>query len=259
MIKIGLVGANGRMGKAITNLASQQKDIFMLNYAVLSSNNKDIDYISQNFYSYGVLAQMPSDIDVVIDFSTPNFSLEVVDYCKTHMKPLVIGTTGFNSSQLDYIKSVAIDIPILYSPNMSISVNVLFKMAHLLAKDLHDFEVEILESHHRYKKDAPSGSALKIGEIVANARGLKLEKVANFNRYGVDCQRMPHEIGFSVIRGGDIIGMHQLMFIDNGEVLSITSEVTNRDSFARGTLIAAKYIITQNNGFYSMLDVISSI
>jgi 4-hydroxy-tetrahydrodipicolinate reductase len=257
MIKIALTGVNGRMGNSIVRLVKEQHG-FDLSYAIIS-NDHLTEFISQNFKAYGNYDTIPKDIDVVIDFSHPNFSMQVLDYCNKHNKPMVIGTTGFDDEQLENIKLMANNIPVLYSSNMSMSVNILFKLANMLAKELADFEVEILESHHRYKKDAPSGTALKIGEVIANAKGLELKDIAKFNRYGIDCQREPNEIGFSVIRGGDIIGRHQLMFINDGETLSVTSEITNRDTFARGALLAVEFLVKQTKGFYSMLDVISDI
>jgi 4-hydroxy-tetrahydrodipicolinate reductase len=257
MIRLGLVGANGRMGQAIIKLLVDKN--FELFYAFVSNKNAVNQTILQYAKNYGSNLDFIKDVDVVIDFSNYIFSLKVLEYCKKYNKPVVIGTTGFNEEQLNYIKKLSNYIPILQSPNMSISVNVLFKMAQILAKDLQDFEVEILESHHRNKKDSPSGTALKIGEIVANSRGFSLESQAIFNRSGRDVIRSKNDIGFSVIRGGDIVGKHELMFINDGEMLSLTSEITNRDTFARGALIAADYIIKQKNGLYNMFDVISFI
>lgn len=256
MIRLGLIGSNGKMGQAIIKLLVN-KD-FELSYAFVSDVNKVSQMVLQYAKNYGSNLNFIKDVDVVIDFSNYLFSLEVLEYCKNYNKPIVIGTTGFSLEHLDYINSLSNYIPILQSPNMSISVNILFKLAKMLAKDLEDFEVEILEAHHRNKKDAPSGTALKIGEIIASSRGINLEKQAIFNRHGKDFVRAKNDIGFSVIRGGDIVGKHELLFINDGEMLSLSSEITNRDTFARGALIAASYIVKQKNGLYSMLDLISN-
>ena len=165
----------------------------------------------------------------------------------------MIGTTGYNSTQLSSISSAAKQIPILLSPNTSLSVNVLFKVSQMVAKLLSDFEVEIVESHHRYKKDAPSGTALRLGQAIASARGHDFNAVANFNRTGSENKVRPQEeIGFSVVRGGDIVGKHVTSFISDGEELSLTSEITNRRSFAMGALLAAKFISSCKPGLFNM-------
>ena len=231
MIKIALIGANGRMGTQITQIITRKSD-------------------------YYVLAGSIADSDVVIDFSSPELSLLKLQECVAHKKPLVIGTTGFNANQKNIVEEASKNIPVLLSPNMSLSVNILFKLTEIAANKLATFEAEIVEAHHRYKKDAPSGTAVKLGEVVAEARNLDFATHAKFTRHGVDEQRKPNDIGFAVVRGGDIVGKHDVMFIDDGEILTLTSEINNRSSFANGAVIAAAYLSQQQPGLYNMFDVL---
>lgn len=247
MLQIAINGASGRMGLEITKIIQENPSVYT---QIDSDLFKDL--------VFNKLMGGPLEIKVVVDFSVPSALPALLEWCLQNKKPLVIGTTGFNQFQLNQINIAAKSIPILYSPNMSLSVNVLFKVAALIAEKLANFEVEITESHHRYKKDAPSGTALALGKVIASARGLDFKEVANFNRTSNENTVRPQqEIGFSVIRGGDIVGKHTANFITDGEELTITSEITNRRSFAHGALLAAKFLTTQQPGLFSMTDVLN--
>lgn len=252
MLYIGINGASGRMGQEIIRLIQADDTNYALEFAK-SSNciiQQNITYVDH--FPLGV-----SKTNVVIDFSMPNACLETLEWCVQNKIPLVIGTTGFTEEQIKLIKSASVVIPVLFSPNMSLSVNVLFNIAKQVAKYLPSAEVEIIESHHRNKKDAPSGTALRIGEAVADGRGVKFNDVAVFERSRIsDRARDPAEIGFAVIRGGDIVGKHTASFIIDGEELNLTSEITNRKSFAAGALLAAKFLSGKQIGFYSMTDAL---
>lgn len=250
-INIGINGASGRMGQEIIKIILKSSDLYNLKFAKSSKSLEKINTV----------VDFPcdsTDVDVIVDFSSPDATVLTVDWCVEHKIPLVIGTTGFSKSELELIGKAAEIIPILISPNMSLSVNVLFAMAKKIGAVLPCAEVEIYEAHHRYKKDAPSGTALKIGECVANGRGDNFDQVAVYSRDRVsESVREPREIGFSVMRAGDVIGKHSTLFFMNGEELSITSEITNRASFAEGALLAAKFVTNQHSGLYSMLDALN--
>lgn len=246
MLNVAINGAQGRMGQELLSIISKS-NIFQLSFAK-----------SQQSAS-GIIDKLPeqTSAQIIIDFSNPDSTIELLSWCIERKIALVIGTTGFNSDQLQLIKESSKLIPILLSPNMSLSVNVLFKVAQIVAKSLADSEVEIIESHHRYKKDAPSGTALRIGEAIAFARGDDFNKVVKLNRTGTENEvRKQNEIGFSVIRGGNIIGKHTAMFLTACEELSLTSEITDRACFASGALRAAQFIATKEAGLYSMEDVL---
>lgn len=256
MMNIGLVGANGRMGQAIVQQISEKKEHFNLKCAIVA----DMQIIANNVKDVAQVCSeditMLSGVDVVIDFSSTKSALVLLPFCIENNLPVVIGVTGFNDEEREFIEQCAKKIPVLLAPNTSLSVNVLFKVAELVANRLEEFEVEIVEAHHRYKKDSPSGTALKIGEVISNSRKLNFNEVAKYTRYGESAVRQKNEIGFSVIRGGDIIGMHDVQFINDGEILSIKSQINNRASFANGALLAAKFLRGQPAGLYNMFDVL---
>ncbi|MDD3267307.1 MAG: 4-hydroxy-tetrahydrodipicolinate reductase [Burkholderiales bacterium] len=250
-LNVGINGASGRMGHEILKIILNNPSLYDLSFAKSSSVLDMVNFVAD----FPVNAE---NIDAVIDFSTPDATIKTVHWCVENKIPLVIGTTGFSKMELDFIEDSAKIIPILISPNMSLSVNVLFAVAKKLGASLPTAEIEICEAHHRNKKDAPSGTAIKIGEYIANGRGQDFEDVAVYHRDRISENiRNPKEIGFSVMRAGDVIGKHSTFFFMNGEELSITSEITNRASFAEGALLAAKFITNQGSGLYSMLDALS--
>ena len=182
--------------------------------------------------------------------------MATLNACLEYKIPLVVGATGFTQLQKDLITAASKNIPILMSSNMSLSVNLLFKLTAITAKKLSNFEAEIIEMHHRYKKDAPSGTAISLGEEIAKARGIDFKEHANFTRHGTDETRNPQDIGFCAVRGGDIVGKHDVMFINDGEILTLSSEINNRSSFASGALIAGAFLVNQKAGLYNMFDVL---
>lgn len=253
-LNIAINGAQGRMGQEIIHLIKQYPAKYQLKLAKI--NSASLDDQMHSVYTN----QFPSQVNfsVMIDFSTPAATIKAINWCMEQNIGLVIGTTGFDSEQLALIKQASLLIPIVFSPNMSLSVNLLFKLVGEVAKYLPSYEAEIIESHHRYKKDAPSGTALRLGQAIALARGVGFQENACFDRSGISEQIRPvNQIGFSVIRGGDIIGKHSVEFISDGEVLRLESEITNRQSFANGALLAAKFVAQINKtGLYSMSEVL---
>jgi 4-hydroxy-tetrahydrodipicolinate reductase len=197
------------------------------------------------------------DFDTLIDFSVPQATLDNVTVCAAHGKCVVIGTTGFDHNGLTLIRDAARSIPILMAPNMSVGVNLTFKLVELAARVLgDDVDVEIVEAHHRHKVDAPSGTALRMGEIVAKALGRNLDEVAVYHRQGTTGARPRQTIGFATLRAGDIVGEHTVLYAGNGERLEITHRAESRSNFAQGALRAVRYLRGQSAGLFDMQDVL---
>jgi len=195
--------------------------------------------------------------DVLIEFTAHEASLRHVELAVQHSKALVLGTTGLDSAQQATLERAARKIPIVYAPNMSVGVNLLFKVLGDVARVLGDsFDVEIVEAHHRHKKDAPSGTAKKMAQVIAEALGRDLEGVAVPGRSGMVGERRTEEIGIFAVRGGDIVGDHTVIFAGLGERIEITHRAHSRDTFARGAVRAAKWVVGRVPGLYDMMDVL---
>jgi len=203
------------------------------------------------------LEQALANADVLIDFTWPEVTLANAEVCARLGKALVVGTTGLNPQQRQVIARVAESVPVVFAPNMSIGVNVCFKLLRDMAKTLGEgFDIEIVELHHNKKKDAPSGTAVRMGEIVAEALDRDYNQVANYHREGMCGERSQQEIGMQTVRGGDIIGEHTVYFIGMGERIELTHRAMNRDMFARGALRAAGWLAGKDAGLYDMQDVL---
>jgi len=203
------------------------------------------------------IGQKLSQADVVIDFTEPSATLGMIPEAVRAKKALVIGTTGFAPSEIDQIHDWARKIPCVLSPNMSVGVNLVFKLLAETAQVTGDeYDVEIVEVHHRHKKDAPSGTALKMARVVAEALKRDLDRVGVYARQGVIGERKPSEIGIQSLRGGDVVGEHTVIFAGQGERIEITHRAHNRDNFARGALLAARWIVGRPPGIYDMMDVL---
>ena len=195
--------------------------------------------------------------DVLIDFTRPEGTLAHLMVCRELGVNAVIGTTGFNETQKAAVAAAAKDIAIVMSPNMSVGVNVTLKLLHMAAQALSTgYDIEIIEAHHRHKVDAPSGTALKMGEVIAAALGRDLKDCAVYAREGVTGEREPSSIGFSSIRGGDIVGDHTVLFAGTGERIEITHKSSNRASYAQGSLRAARFLAGHTTGLFDMFDVL---
>lgn len=194
---------------------------------------------------------------VLIDFTRPEATLTHLALCRQLNINMVIGTTGFTSEQTRSIAEASKSIGIVFAPNMSVGVNLTFKLLELAAQILQDdYDIEIIEAHHRHKVDAPSGTALKMGEILAKARKQTLEKTAIYERHGIRAERARGAIGFASVRGGDIVGDHTVMFAGNGERIEITHKAHSRTTFAQGALRAARFISAHSQGLFDMQDVL---
>jgi 4-hydroxy-tetrahydrodipicolinate reductase len=195
--------------------------------------------------------------DVLIDFTSPRVSLKNLEVCGLKNKAIVIGSTGFTPEERAFAAELAKDVPVVLAPNMSVGVNVCFKVLKDVARILgDDFDVEIVELHHNKKKDSPSGTAVRMGEVVANALGRDYNQVANYHREGICGERTKQEIGMQTVRGGDIIGEHTVYFIGQGERIEISHRAMTRDMFSRGSVRAARWVVGKEPGMYDMQDVL---
>jgi 4-hydroxy-tetrahydrodipicolinate reductase len=197
--------------------------------------------------------------EVLLDFTRPEGTLKHLEACRRERVAMVIGTTGFSDQQKQVLQQASNDIGIVFAPNMSVGVNVAFKLTEIAANVLRDgFDCEIIEAHHRHKVDAPSGTALKLGEIIARTRNQNLRECAVYGREGVSGERDPSAIGFATVRGGDIVGEHTVLFAGTGERLEITHRAASRATFAQGALRAARFVASRPAGLYDMQDVLFS-
>ena len=193
----------------------------------------------------------------LIDFTRPEGTLEHLAACRKLGVNMVIGTTGFSEAQKAQIADAAKDIAIVMAPNMSVGVNVTFKLLEMAAKALSEgYDIEVIEAHHRHKVDAPSGTALKMGEVIAEALGRDLKECAVYERYGHTGEREPSTIGFSTIRGGDIVGDHTVLFAGTGERIEITHKSSSRATYAQGSLRAVRWLAGKQTGLFDMFDVL---
>jgi len=264
MMKTIIAGAGGRMGGRIVHLIAESKDMVVagaFEKAGHPSINKDLgEWLGLGNMGLSIASNMEEVInqgEVIIDFTFHTASLEHLRLAAARKKPMVIGSTGFSSEEMEEVKTLCQSVPCVLAPNMSVGVNVLFKVVKDVAVALgEEFDIEILEVHHKMKKDAPSGTALKLAQVLAQARSQDLNQVAVYERRGIIGERKPEEIGIQTFRAGDIIGEHTVLFGGMGERIEITHRAHSRDTFARGALRAARWIIDQKNGLYDMHDVL---
>ncbi len=263
-IQCVVVGAMGRMGQMIcTKILSS--DDFMLAGVTENSNSKFIGKSLKDITGRAnealTLSASLDDIkvpfDVIIDFTFPSVSMQTARFAGRHSKAAVIGTTAFSSEEKEEMQRLSKTFPCVCAPNMSIGVNLLFKLAGDVTRLLKDnYDCEIIEMHHRFKKDAPSGTALRLADIVAEAKGVESEKAFVFERRGQTGERGKDEIGIQTIRAGDIVGEHTVLFGGVGEQVELVHKAQSRDCFVQGALYAAKWVLEKPNGFYDMQDVI---
>ena len=263
-MKIIITGCNGRMGKEIIELilSDEYKNLIEIVCGVTSSNYKNS---VKRKYGDNVEIFITDDIeqyirycDLVIDFTTPNAALQFAEICAYYNKAFLTGTTGFVNDELHILDQFAKQIPLFWSANMSISINIIMQTIGLLAQKLdRSYDIEILEMHHNRKKDAPSGTALMLGKAAARGRNLDFDKVATFNQNRSFTQKKKDDIGFAVIRGGNIIGNHTVVFAGENDYIEISHNAINRSAFASGALKAAVWLVKQSAGrLYTMNDIL---
>ncbi len=268
-IKIAIAGCSGRMGKVLLECVLQAEDLILhaaLEHAgsPLLGNVIDDGGASSTLSKVTEGVRITSDLDaalkgadVLIDFTRPEGTMQHLEICRKLGVNMVIGTTGFNAQQKAQIGTAAQHIGIMFAPNMSVGVNLIFKLLETASRVLaQGYDIEIIEAHHRHKVDAPSGTALGMGEVIAKTLGRDLEKCAVYGREGVTGERDPSTIGFATVRGGDIVGDHTVLFAGTGERIEITHKASSRATFAVGALRAARFLKTHPAGMYDMQDVL---
>jgi 4-hydroxy-tetrahydrodipicolinate reductase len=264
MIRVAITGASGRMGLTLIQAIAQSSAITLtaaIDRADSPAIGKDTGELIGSERSGVIvtdrLAKVFDQFDVLIDFTRPEASMTYVEFCWKHGKKLVLGTTGFSDVQKAEIAEAAEVTAIMMAPNMSVGVNLTLKLLEMAAKIMGEYtDIEIIEAHHRHKVDAPSGTALRMGEVVAKALGRDLKDCAVYGREGITGERDRKTIGFSTIRAGDIVGEHTVMFADEGERVEITHKASSRMTFANGAVRAAVWLGDKPNGLYDMQDVL---
>ena len=263
MLNIAIAGASGRMGRTLIETICAAEGVRLsgaLDVAGSPALGRDAGEmlgISTGIKITDDLKQGLAQAQVLIDFTRPEGTLEHLKLCVERGVHMVIGTTGFDAAGKAAISAAAQQIGIVFAPNMSIGVNATFKLLEVAAKILNSgYDIEIIEAHHRHKVDAPSGTALRMGEVVAQALGRNLDEVAIYDREGITGERKPESIGFATIRGGDVVGDHTVLFAGIGERIEITHKSSSRATYAQGSLRAARFLAQHKHGLFDMQEVL---
>ncbi|KDD80302.1 4-hydroxy-tetrahydrodipicolinate reductase [Glaesserella parasuis] len=263
-LKIGVVGASGRMGRQLIQAVNNAEGV-ELGAAFERKGSSLVGADAGELAGIGHLGVTVTDdlasqlnhFDLLIDFTRPEGTLEHIAFCVAHNKKMVIGTTGFDDAGKQAIKSASEEISIVFASNYSVGVNLVFKLLEKAAKVMGDYcDIEVIEAHHRHKVDAPSGTALSMGEHIAKTLGRDLKTHGVFAREGITGERKRDEIGFATIRAGDVVGEHSVWFADEGERVEIAHKASSRMTFANGAVRAAKWLQTKQNGLFDMTDVL---
>lgn len=265
MVRVAVAGAAGRMGKTIIEACEKTEQTRCTaasehpQSALLGADAGELANVGKlNVAVVADLKPLLNEFDVLIDFTRPEVTLAHVELCRAAGKRMVIGTTGFSPEQKAEVSRAAQQIAIVLAPNMSVGVNLCFKLLELATRVLgENVDVEVIEAHHRHKVDAPSGTALRMGEVIAQTRRQSLSECAVYGRQGAIGERAHHTIGFATVRGGDIVGEHTVMFADVGERVEITHKASSRMTFAKGAVRAAIWLMERDKGFFDMQDVLN--
>jgi len=262
-IRIAIAGAGGRMGRALLEGVAQAEDLALhaaLEHGSSAALGKDAGELVGAICGVKISADVASALkgaDALIDFTRPEGTLHHLEVCRKFGVNMVVGTTGLNAQQKAQLGAAAQDIGIVFAPNMSVGVNLVFKLLETASRVLsHGYDIEIIEAHHRHKVDAPSGTALGMAEVVARTLGRDLAQCAVYGREGVTGERDPSTIGFATVRGGDIVGDHTVLYAGTGERIEITHKASSRATFALGALRAARFLKEHPAGLYDMQDVL---
>lgn len=267
MLNIAISGVSGRMGRAlieaVIDSSKEPENELRLSGAIHKPNGDLVGMdagrlIGSEESQVSIVAALAeADFDVLIDFTTTETTLNNLDFCLQHNKAMVIGTTGFSPAQQGLISRAGEQIPLVFAANMSVGMNLCFhllkQMSQVMAEDA---DIEIIEAHHRHKVDSPSGTALRLGQVIADSLGRDLSDCAVYGRQGMDGPRDKDTIGFATVRGGDVVGDHTVLFASEGERLELTHKASSRMTFAKGAVRAAKWLRNRKNGFYDMEDVL---
>jgi 4-hydroxy-tetrahydrodipicolinate reductase len=262
-VKVAVAGSSGRMGRMLIEAVRGDADL-SLAAALEQSGHPQVGKDAGELIGSRCGVLITDDIEaalknshVLVDFTRPNGTLSHLAVCRRLGIRMVIGTTGFDEAQRNLIVAAAGEIGIVLAPNMSVGVNVTLKLIEVAASALGDaYDIEIIEAHHRHKVDAPSGTALRMGEVAAQARGRSLADCAVYDRHGVTGERSKGAIGFAAVRGGDLVGDHTVLLAGTGERLEITHRATNRATYAQGAMRAARFLMDKKNGLFDMQDVL---
>ena len=264
MTKVIIAGAAGRMGRRIGYMVNEHPEL-QVAAGFERADSPDVGKDLGELGGYGAngvkvandLAEVIDQGDVIIDFTFHEATMKIAREAAQKNRAMVIGTTGLSQENLRELAELCNNFSCVQAPNMAVGVNVLFKLAAKVAAILgNDYDMEIVEAHHRMKKDAPSGTAMKLGEVMAQAVGRNLNDVGVFSRHGIIGERTDTEIGLQTIRAGDIVGEHTVYFAGAGERLELTHRAHSRDNFAKGAALAAAWVVKQQNGLYNMFDVL---
>jgi len=265
MIKVIVAGAAGRMGSRLVALI-KDSTVLTLAGAIEGKGHHAMGEDAGETAGCGkagipITDDLPALLErgkVVIDFSTPESTMNHLRAVAQHRRAMVIGTTGLSALELEELKSLTRHVPCVFSPNMSVGINLIYKVIGEMAKTLGDeYDIEVIEAHHRLKKDAPSGTALKMAEVLARSVNRDLNQVGVYARKGLIGERKKQEIGIQTIRAGDIVGDHTILFGGMGERIEVIHRASSRDTFARGALRAARWVVNQTPGLYDMMDVLN--
>jgi len=262
-LRVAIAGTSGRMGRVLIETVLGAGDCQLtvaLDRAESASLGQDAGYNLGQQTGVAIRSDVAAalrEADVLIDFTRPEGTLAHLAICRELGVNLIVGTTGFDEAGKAALKDASQDIGIVFAPNMSVGVNLTFKLLEMAAKVLAEgYDIEIVEAHHRHKVDAPSGTALRMGEVVADALGRDLKTCAVYGREGVTGARDPSTIGFATVRGGDVVGDHTVMFMADGERVEISHKASSRATFAQGAVRAARWLKQQPAGLYDMQDVL---
>lgn len=265
MIRIAVIGAAGRMGKTLIEAISQTEGAVLAaaierpESSLVGADAGELAGVGRlGILVGGSLEEALDQFDVLIDFTHPSTTMINLALCRESSKAMVIGTTGFTEAQKGLISEAAREIPVVFAPNFSVGVNLCLKLLDMAARVMgEEADIEIVEAHHRHKVDAPSGTALRMGEVVADALGRKLSEVAVYGREGQTGARDPNTIGFATVRAGDVVGDHTVLFATEGERVEITHKASSRMTFAKGAVRSAVWLGDRKPGLYDMQDVLS--
>lgn len=265
MMRVAITGASGRMGRNLIDAVNQTEGLTVA-AAIERPESSLIGSDAGELAGVGYLGvsivdsveSVVNEFDVLIDFTAPVATIHNLDVCIEHDKKIVIGTTGFDQAGLDLIDRAAESIAVLFAANYSVGVNLCLKLLKQAAEVLNDdYDIEVIEGHHRHKVDAPSGTALRMGEVVADALGRDLKTCAVYGREGITSARDPNTIGFATIRAGDIVGDHTVLFATEGERVEITHKASSRMTFAKGAARACDWLMKKEKGLFDMQDVLN--
>lgn len=260
--RIAIAGSTGRMGRSLLETVLTTNDCVLAAALVREGNTwigREVSQLLAIDTALLITDQLSAlqAADCLIDFTRPQATLTHLRYCHTHRINMVIGTTGFTEAEKQLLQAASQDIAIVFAPNMSVGVNVTLKLLQIAAKALHQgYDIEIVEMHHRHKADAPSGTALRMGEVIADSLDRDLSQCAVYGREGLTGERDPSTIGFATLRGGDVVGDHTVIFAGTGERIEISHKASSRDTFAQGAVRAARFLAGKNSGLYDMMDVL---